>query len=781
MGYIEGVIRNLTYYNEDNAYAVVKLTITDANIKRGLFDEDLDEVMTVTGYFPKPLKGDSYRFYGDIVHHPKYGDQFSAKSIERVSETNIEGLREYFSSDLFPGIGEKTANRIVDCLGKEAIAKIIKDADVLETVPKLTDAQKKVLISGLKEHRASEQMLIKLYGYGISSKMAMRIMNVYKSATLTKIESNPYQMIKDIEGIGFERADVIGKRLGFSEDHPSRLEALITHLFSDLVLSQGHTHIDSEDFINAAISKLDSDENTVQPDVLREALDKLIVAKTFVVVDGLLTLKRVDSAEQTIADKLDVLTKTTNAIDENKALKLIEAIEKEEAIDYSDFQKDAILKALTHQTMIVTGGPGTGKTTVIKGIIEVYYRYHNIAKPIKTQPSLIHLVAPTGRAAKRMEESTGYYAQTIHRFLGYAFDGTFEYNRYHQVEGNLFIIDEASMIDVFLAAQLLESLPDFANVIFVGDDAQLPSVGPGQVFKDIIDAQCLPVVALNVIHRQGKDSNIIRLAQHIRNGTLPSDLKKVYDDRVVFDEHPRNFQDRLQKIIDYMIAQGYTLQEDIQVLIPMYKGDVGIHETNRFIQSVYNQKPKAMMEHGDRSFRISDKVLQLVNQIEDKVMNGDQGKIVDILEDEVVVEFLDNRVSYKTKDLINITHAYAMSIHKAQGSEYKVVILPLFSSYSIMLKRKLIYTAITRAKERLVILGNIDKLDYAVSRLEESRNTQLDVKLKVKKPKMKRVDEPLPLKRGAEVEHKIEDSEIPFDTLGEPLEKKTPYDFLDES
>lgn len=779
MGYIEGVIRNLTYYNDDNAYAVIKLTITDANIKRGLFDEDLDEVMTVTGYFPKPMKGESYRFYGDIVHHPKYGDQFSAKSVEKVSETNIEGLAEYFSSDLFPGVGEKTAHRVVDVLGKDAIAKIINDSDVLETVPKLTDAQKQVLIEGLKEHKASEQMLIKLYGYGISSKMAMRIINVYKTETIAKIETNPYQMIQDIDGIGFERADVIGKKLGFKEDHPSRIEALITHLFIELVLSQGHTHIEAERFIDAASAKIESDQDDVGKGVLKKALDKLIQAKVFVIIEDVLTLKRIFKAEETIAEKIKTLTLTTQAIDEDKALRLIQTVEKEESITYSALQIEAILKALKHQSMIVTGGPGTGKTTVIKGIIEVYYRYHSLMKPRKEQASLIHLIAPTGRAAKRMEESTGYYAQTIHRFLGYAFDGSFEYNRYNQVEGNLFIIDEASMIDVFLASQLLESLPDFANVIFVGDDAQLPSVGPGQVFKDMIDSRALEVVALNVIHRQGKDSNIIKLAEKIRQGSLPSDLMKVHDDRVIFYEHPRNFQTRLKKIIDYMIEEGFSIQDDIQVLIPMYKGDVGIHETNRFIQSNYNLNTTRVIDHGERQFRLEDKVLQLVNQAEDKVMNGDQGKIIDILEDEVVVEFLENKVSYKTKDLINITHAYAMSIHKAQGSEYKVVVLPLFSSYSIMLKRKLIYTAITRAKERLVILGNIDKLEYAVSQLEEARHTQLKAKLTEQVKPKKRIDTPLPLKQSSEAVHRIDDPEIPFDTLGELLDQKTPYDFLD--
>ncbi|MFU8787282.1 MAG: ATP-dependent DNA helicase, partial [Candidatus Izemoplasmataceae bacterium] len=381
-----------------------------------------------------------------------------------------------------------------------------------------------------------------------------------------------------------------------------------------------------------------------------------------------------------------------------------------------------------------------------------------------------------GRAAKRMQESTNAYAQTIHRFLGYSFDGSFQHDKYHQVEGNLFIIDEASMIDLFLASQLLQSLPDYANIIFVGDDAQLPSVGPGQVFKDLIDSKIIPTITLDVIHRQASDSHIIDLAQKIRLGHLPSNLDEQFDDRYIFKETPQNFQPRLKKAIDYLIQLGYDLQDDIQVLIPMYKGTVGIDETNRFLQETYNDNNDEVLKYNNRLFKVGDKILQRTNQIEDGVMNGDQGKVIAIDNDteELTVDFLDATVKYRMKDLVNITHAYAMSIHKAQGSEYKVVILPIFSSYSIMLKRKLIYTAITRAKERIMILGHIDKLSYAVKNLEESRLTKLKERL-LNEIAYQTVDEDVTAPN-----HVINDSTIPFDYLGEDMQNLSPYDFLDD-
>ncbi|MFW6319804.1 MAG: ATP-dependent RecD-like DNA helicase [Bacillota bacterium] len=780
---VEGTIKHITFYNEDNAYAVLKVMVKENASSQSLFSTE-DDVVTVTGYLPKPIKGETYRFFGEYTTHDKYGEQFTAKSYEKVEPANIEGIKDYLASDLFKGIGDKTAEHIVDALGKDTINKIVDDPSVLDDIPKLSDKQKDTLKEGIIQNKASERTLIELYGYGISSKMAMRIISVYEEETLAKIKTNPYQMIYDVEGIGFERADHIAMRLGFEKDDNKRIKALLVYIFQTLILKQGHTYIARNTFIQECMHYLEKNETLEHADTLiNNALNDLIESKLMTVNDDNLTLTTIARAEQEIVTKLSHLTAHTSTIDKQKVYSLIQAFETKENLTYTSVQRQAILNALTHQTMILTGGPGTGKTTVIKGLIHVYYTYHDLTPPREDQSSLIHLIAPTGRAAKRMQESTSVYATTIHRFLGYSYDGSFMHNKYNPVEGNLFIVDEASMIDVFLASQLMQSLPDYANLVFVGDDAQLPSVGPGQVFKDLIDSKTIPTITLDVIHRQSKDSHIIDLARHMRKGSLPSDLLQVYPDRYVFKETTNNFQNRLKSIIDYMMKEGYTLHDDIQVLIPMYRGSVGIDETNAFLQDIYNKTHQPGLEHFNRTFKVGDKVLQLTNQIEDGIMNGDQGivKAIDYQQKALIVEFLGQTVNYKSKDLVNLRLAYAMSIHKAQGSEYGVVIVPIFKSYSIMLKRKLIYTAITRAKDKVVLFGDVEKLAYAVKSVEESRHTGLKALLQATLtplPSKKRTDAPLPLKRETSKEQPIYDQEIPFDTLGEDLDAKTPYDFL---
>ncbi len=780
MNYVEGVITRITYYNEDDHYGVIKIDVESSDITTGLFGEALKGILTVTGHFPRPAKNEIVRFYGEMTVHPTYGEQFSAKRFERAGTTNREGVIEYLSSDFFKGVGEKTAERVVDALGVEAIERIVADGSVLDDVTGMSAKVKKTLKEGLQKHKAVEHTLVRLYGHGISAKMAMRIIRVYGDETVSLVEDNPYRMIEDVDGIGFERADAIAGKLGIAENDPRRIRAFIVHLFKSDALGEGHTYVSYDTFIEKVRCSLESDDVALETETLEDHVERLVRVGLFVREDDRLSLKSVVVAEQEIAAKLTRLHETPQAVDETRVRRLITAFESAEGIRYTAKQKQAVIDALKHRVLIVTGGPGTGKTTVIKGLVDVYHRYHDLERPTDDAFSLIHLVAPTGRAAKRMKEATGFHATTIHRFLGYGFDGSFQHDKAHPVEGNLFIVDEASMIDIHLAGQLLQSLPDYANVVLVGDDAQLPSVGPGQVFKDLIEAGRLPVVELDYIHRQAQDSNIVALANAIRQGRLPSRLDEHHDDCYVVAETPDNFQPRLKRMIDYFIERGYDLLNDIQVLVPMYKGPLGIDETNRFLQETYNTRNDKTRIHGNRTFKLNDKILQLANQVEDGVMNGDQGRVVAIDEDGVVVEFLDARVTYGQKDLVNITHAYAMSVHKAQGSEYPVVILPVFSAYSIMLRRKLLYTGMTRAKEKLVIFGQTHRLKYAIERLEEGRRTTLRERLEGLQPSSRNDrSEEADLEKGPSTVV-IDDEEIPFKTLGEDTRGKTPYDFLDE-
>jgi exodeoxyribonuclease V alpha subunit len=774
MDYIQGIIKYITFYNDENAYGIIKVEATESSYTSTLFG--MQELVTVVGYFPRFSKGDHIRFYGEKAMHPTYGEQFKASSYERFSDISIEGLIDYLSSDLFKGIGEKTAVSIVETLGKDAINKIIQDKDVLDDVPRLSANAKENLYKGLIEHKANEQTLIKLYGYGISSKMALKIMRFYKERTMQILEENPYKMIDDIEGIGFERADLIAQKLGFTRDHPLRIKAMILYLLKYIIYQQGHTIIPKEAFIQLALSRLSKQDDRLDETNVISHIEALIKENKVVDLEDYYTTRTIFNAEREITVKLKTLVSQKNAVDTSKIHTLIERFENEENIHYDQRQKEAIIEALKNRVMILTGGPGTGKTTVIKGLIDVYYRYYDLKKPSFSERSFIHLIAPTGKAAKRMQESTGAFALTIHRFLGYSFDGTFMHDKYHLVEGNLFIVDEASMIDVFLAAQLLQSLPDYAHLIIVGDDAQLPSVGPGEFLKDLIESNQIKTLKLNYIHRQKQDSSIIAFANAIRDGKLPSDAFDSYDDRYMLKETQSGYKKRLQSIIDYFINLGYDLHKDIQVLIPMYKGLVGIDETNQFLQATYNHQ-ETSIDHFNRLYKVGDKILQLTNQIEDGVMNGDQGEVIELDTEKKVVtaRFDETIVEYSFKDLNNITHAYAMSIHKAQGSEYKIVIVPFYKAHSIMLKRKLIYTAITRAKEKLIMLGDLDKLSYSVTHLEEGRLTRLKALLAA----LENDQEPSKPKEASI--HKIHDKSIPFDTLGEALNGLTPYDFLDES
>ncbi len=782
--YIQGTVRNITFYNEDNAFAILKIDVTDSNLDDSLFGGD-KETVAVKGYLPQPKKGEEFRFYGEAEYHEKFGRQFKFVRYEKIEETNKEGIIDYLSSDLFKGVGEKTAERVVNFLGKDAITKITQNKAVLDKVPKLSEKAKESLYEGLKEHKANEQTLIKLYDYGITPRIAKRILDAYADKALGIIRKNPYKLIDDIEGIGFERADLIAKKLGFKDDDPLRIRAMIVYLFNHISNQKGHTHIERDVFLDVALERLNKHAPLVGKETMESILNDLVDSGRFIVEAGKLSQRQFVKSENTIARVLREFSEKTMAADAGRIETLIADFERVEGITYTRKQKKAIQTAMKSQVMVLNGGPGTGKTTVIKGIVHVFKNITDVVPPAYEKETDIHLIAPTGRAAKRMKETTGYHASTIHRFLGYGFDGSFEHDKDHPKPGRLFIIDEASMIDVMLGAHLFESLPEMAKIIIVGDEAQLPSVGPGQVLKDIIDSGAVRTITLDTIHRQAANSAIIHLANEIRRGRLPDDLYEVYPDRYVFKESQENFKPRLKKMIDYMLDQGFDLLDDIQVLIPMYRGPAGIDAINAFLQTTYNKGSAKSLQYGDKTFKINDKVLQLINRAEDGVMNGDQGRVVgiDVTGGILYVDFLGNEVTYRKGDLDQLTHAYAMSIHKSQGSEYKVVILPLFKSFSIMLKRKLIYTAVSRAKEKLIVAGDLETLRPAVGSLEENRQTMLRMKLEGKQDdtRVRSLDEAIEKLREKPERKTINDPEIPFDTLGEELNEKTPYDFLDES
>ena len=776
MKYIQGIVKAIIFHSDENSFTIIKIEVTESTENLTLFS--YEDYLTITGYFPQPMRGEEIKYFGEFKEHSKYGLQYVVKSYEKLNDTSIPGLIEYLSSDLFKGVGMKTALNVVNALGKNTIKKILDDKNVLDQVPKINDKIKEVLYRGIIENKSSENTLIKLYSYGITPKTAIKIYKFYDNETIAIIEKNPYQLIYDIDGIGFERADIIASSLGFKEDHPVRVKAMIVYLYNLMGINYGHTFLYIEQLTKYLLKNLNKKSELVSKEVIDDYLEELIKEKLFIKEDNMIKLRTINYAESNIIDKIKEFSSIEqDKIDLNKVNGYIELFEKINNIEYTKLQKRAIQKAMTSNLFILTGGPGTGKTTVIKGIVFVYSKYNQI--PILYNNSLfdIKLIAPTGRAAKRINEMTNLHAETIHRFLGYNYEGKFTFNKENLVYGDVIIVDEASMIDVYLASQLFQAISPETKVIIVGDEDQLPSVGPGQVLKDLIDSDMIDYIKLNTIHRQAINSNIIKLAHSINSEVLPNDIVNTYDDRYFVPENISDFESRLINIVNFLQLNGYSLYEDIQILIPMYRGTAGIDNVNRLLQKEFNPNTSKVLVNGDREFRIGDKVLQLTNQIEDNIMNGDQGVVIGLTDENVlIVDFLGIEVSYKSSELINLKHAYAMSIHKSQGSEYKVVIMPIYRSYSIMLKRKLLYTGITRAKEKLILIGDLTALKYGVERVEAPRQSVLSDKIVGKILKEESEETPKYNKKM-----KINDPEIPFEYLGEDIEVDiSPYDFMDE-
>jgi exodeoxyribonuclease V alpha subunit len=778
MNYIQGIVKVILYHNEENSYTIIKIEVTEKTEPDNLFLLEDGDYLSVTGYFPVPMRGEEIRFFGTLKDHPKYGLQYQIQSFEKLSDTSIPGLIEYLSSDLFPGIGIKTAERVVETLGKHTIKAVLDDPTILSTVPRLSDKQRETIVASLIDNKAAENTLIRLYGYGISPKMAMRIYKYYQTDTIAILEENPYQLIYDIDGIGFERADIIAKQVGFADDHPLRIKAMILYLYQLMGTNYGHTYLYEDQLRDYLLRSLNLKGDLVDESTVTRYLDELIDEDVLVRTDDRIKHQRVVHAESMVIERIKAgADQPPLTLDQDMINDHIAAFEALHDIVYTERQKRAIRAALSQNIFLLTGGPGTGKTTVIKGIVYVYAKMNGMDILYQNPLFSVKLVAPTGRAAKRMSEATNLHAQTIHRFLGYGFDGKFLHNRNQLVDADLIVVDEASMIDIHLASQLFQSIPTSTKIVLVGDEDQLPSVGPGQLLADLIACDLIETVRLDTIHRQAETSKIIDLAYHINEGTVPHDLNKVYPDRLFVEETSSHFQTRLIASLSFVVNKGYDLFKDVQVLIPMYRGSSGIDQVNQLIQDAFNPKQGNAIVHGDREFRHGDKVIQLTNQIEDGIMNGDQGVVVGVTDEDVlIVDFDGIEVAYKKGDLIHLKHAYAMSIHKAQGSEYPVVIMPMFKSYSIMLKRKLIYTGITRAKELLILMGERSSFEYGVTRIEDARQSTLkdDLIAAITAPTSSKPQTskhtPLP----------VLDDDLPFDTLGEDLGDVSPYDFLEE-
>jgi exodeoxyribonuclease V alpha subunit len=731
------------FHNESNLYTVLRIRIEETN------EQYEDKEAVITGYFPKIHEQESYIFYGAFKEHPRFGMQFHATHFRKDMPQTKQGVAAYLSSEMFKGIGKKTAENIVETLGENAISKILNQPSLLDTVPKLPPEKAKLLYDTLMEHQGLEQVMVALNQYGFGPQLSMKIYQAYKEETLNVIRKNPYQLVEDVEGIGFGRADELGYQLGISGNHPDRIKAGCLYTLENESIQNGHVYILTQDLLEKVKQLLEENKRDQIEfmDISNEVI-KLQEEGKLVVEEKRVYLPSLNFAEKGLVTHIKRILSQTEyeeQFPESEFLLALGSLEERLGVQYAPTQKDAIQTALMSPMLILTGGPGTGKTTVIKGIVELYAELHGCSLDPKDyhkkeQPFPILLAAPTGRAAKRMSESTGLPAVTIHRLLG--FNGTegFDHDDTSPLEGKLLIVDETSMVDIWLANQLFKALPENIQVILVGDEDQLPSVGPGQVLKDLLASERIPTVRLTDIYRQAEGSSIIELAHEIKDGHLPQNISVQQPDRSFIKCSTSQLSQVVEKVALNAKTKGYSVK-DIQVLAPMYRGPAGIDRLNHLLQEIFNPNPDGTRKEitfGEVKYRIGDKVLQLINQPESNVFNGDIGEIVSIFyakentekTDMVVISFEGNEVTYTRQDLGQITLAYCCSVHKSQGSEFPIVILPVSRSYYRMLRRKLIYTAITRSKQFLILCGEEDALRMGVERAdEENRQTTLCEKL----------------------------------------------------
>lgn len=737
-----GEVVAIFFESPSNFYKVLRVELDpDAHA------DALEDEITMTGNFASLHMGTIYEFTGHMVNHPRFGEQFSVIRYQQKAPTSDEGLIDYLSSPRFRGIGPVLAKRIVERLGDNVIDQIIHDPDVLKGIQGLSDKVRQGLHTCLMDHQGAERIFLRLNEWGFSPRLSDAIYQVYENRTLHKLQENPYELIEKVNGISFSRADQLAEQLGFEELSPERLQAALYTATMNESFNQGSTYVLRHDLLLEARNLLETSRRIIiEDEVLEAALDRTVLQERLMKLHEGIMLPSLYYAEVGIALNIDDFLQDEELItfEDEEVEAAIDQVVQQTGKTYDAQQREALKLAIHSPMSIITGGPGTGKTTLVEGLIHLYALLNDLdVEEMATGDGSqeIRLAAPTGRAAKRMNELAKIPATTIHRLIGYHRDSDLNNFIPEEISGQLLIVDEMSMVDTWLMNWLTQAIPQGMQVVFVGDRDQLPSVSPGKVFNDLIESEVIATIQLEKIYRQAQDSSIVHLAHTIRHKQLPENFLQKQSDRSFVQAPGGQITHVVQQIVTHALSQGYTA-ETLQVLAPMYQGVAGINALNDLIQEIMNPPSdnKHEIKHFETIFRVGDKVLQNVNNADENIYNGDIGFITAVVSkgtsgatsDEVVVEFDEGQeITYQRQDLDQLTLAYCTSIHKAQGSEYPLVILPMVQMYSRMLRRDLLYTAVTRASDKLVLLGDPASFVKAVESDTDVRHTFLKDLLKV--------------------------------------------------
>ena len=704
---IRCVVERITYQNPDNGYSVLKVRLNG-----------YDDLITVVGNLLDVTAGSVLSIEGDWKVDAKYGRQFIAEQWEETMPATLYGIEKYLGSGLIKGVGPKCAKKIVSAFGLETISIIEGSPKKLLSVPGIGRRRIEKITESWERQKEVKNIMLFLQCYGISAGFAAKIYKAYGNESIEKVKENPFCLADDIWGIGFKTADAIAKKMGIEKESFIRCRSGLMYTLNELA-DEGHTFAFRDQLVKKGVDLLDATEPAIAA-----ALEKMLVNQDLILDGDAIFLHPFYHAETGVASKLLRLIPTAPSKELPEEIPVGE-IEQASGIHYDPVQIDAITQAAKSKVMVLTGGPGTGKTTVTQGIISMY----------RTFGLKVLLAAPTGRAAKRMTEATGLEAKTIHRLLEFKPPNGYEKNENTPLEGDVLIVDEASMIDVILMNSLLKAIPPQMRLILVGDIDQLPSVGAGNVLRDMIDSGSVPVVRLTKIFRQAQSSRIVMNAHRINEGVFPdiSNGKKA-DFFFLEDSDPEHTAGQIVDLVKRRLPKAYNVPtSSIQVLTPMQRGVIGASNLNLVLQDAINPT-EVLLRRSGLTYRLHDRVMQIKNNYDKEVFNGDIGHIhsVDLENRTLSVLFDDRLIEYEATDLDELTLAYATTIHKAQGSEYPIVVMPVLMSHYVMLQRNMIYTGITRAKKLLVLIGTQKALNYAIRNVTvTNRNTKLKERLSI--------------------------------------------------